>query len=528
MPRHRALVRSALAIAAVVATSLAAWWWFHLEPAAPLQASHEPTASPPAAALVPASVGAPPTNEAAVEPRVGVDGLETPEEQARRRLYESFGIRRTGAAGGDLRLSVVAGDSKVVARDAFLVEIRTTYGDEGAWLDIVRRLRPVEATSRTDVDGIARFQGQHIHGAFVWVMHGPTMVWRTTGPIHWKPVYVEIALGPVTLHGTVHDALGAPLAAAVILATQPPKLLGKNEEKRASFVGVSDELGRFELTGLPNEMLTVTCHWPNGANVPVALLAGGPGSGGSSAGAVGGERRLADARKTNTVRVHFGGTPGLRTWRGRIVDEAGVVVVGPNEVQLEHEDGERRVVTARNDGTLVVPLLPGKWRARAGSEAQAAAARPLEFTIGGEDVERDVVMKGRQVLLRLAAGDASVELDEVLEFVSLVADGSELEPNVRAEALVDAFEKAKAGQPSVPRRRGMPMGGRHRFQWNGADWCGWSGLPAGTYRVHSWGTYEIVGAPPDGLPIDTNLTSPTIVDVVLRRAPVKPPVQKPK
>ena len=61
-----------------------------------------------------------------------------------------------------------------------------------------------------------------------------------------------------------------------------------------------------------------------------------------------------------------------------------------------------------------------------------------------------------------------------------------------------------------------------------ADWCGWSGLPAGTYRVHSWGTYEIVGAPPDGLPIDTNLTSPTIVDVVLRRAPVKPPVQKPK
>lgn len=522
MPRHRALVRSALAIAAVVATLLAAWWWFHLEPSAPLPTTYEPTTLPIDGALVPASVGAPPTNEAAAAPRVGVDGLETPEEQARRRLYESFGIRRTGAAGGDLRLSVVAGDNKVVERDAFLVEIRTTYGDEGAWLDIVRRLRPIEATSRTDVDGIARFQGQHIHGAFVWVMHGQTMVWRTTGPIHWKPVHVEIALGPVTLHGTVHDAVGAPLAGAVILATPPPKMLGKTEEKKASFVGVSDELGRFELVGLPNEMLTVTCHWPNGANAPVAAAVGNAGSG------AGGERRIADARKTNTVCVRFGGTPGVRTWRGRIVDEAGIVVVGPNEVRLEHEDGERRVVTAQNDGTLVVPLLPGQWRARAGSEAQAAVARPLDLTIGGEDVERDVVMKGRQVLLRLAVAHADVELDDVIHFVSLVADGSELEPNVRVESLVEAMQKAKAGQPSAPRRRGVPAGVGRRFAWNGAEWCGWSGLQAGTFRVHSWGQYEIVGAPPDGIPVDTSLASPTIVDVVLRRAPALAPSESRK
>lgn len=522
MPRHRVLARRALAITAVVATSLAAWWWFHLEQVAPLPATHEPAASAPVEALVPASVGAPSADEAAAEVRVGVDGLETPEEQARRRLYESFGIRRTGAAGGDLRLSVVAGDDKVVARDAFLVEIRTTYGDEGAWLDIVRRLRPVEATSRTDVDGIARFQGQHIHGAFVWVMNGQTMVWRTTGPIHWKPVHVEIALGSVTLHGTVHDAVGAPLAGAVILAVPPLKKLGKTEEKRASFVGVSDELGRFELVGLPNEMLTVTCHWPSGANVPVAAAVANAGSG------AGDERRIADARTNNRVRVRFGGTPGVRTWRGRIVDEAGTVVVGPNEVRLEHEDGERRVVTAQNDGTLVVPLLPGKWRARAGSEAKAAVAPPLELTIDDKDIERDVVMKGRQVLLRLAAADASVELDDVLDFVSLVADGSELEPNVRVESLVEARQKAKDGQPSTPRRRGVPMGGALRFSWNGVDWCGWSGLQAGTYRVHSWGEYEIVGAPADGIPVDTALTSPTIVDVVLRRAPTRTPSESRK
>jgi len=347
------------------------------------------------------------------------------------------------------------------------------------------------------------------------------MVWRTTGPIHWKPVHIEIALGPVTLHGTVHDALGAPLAGAVILAVPPLKKLGKTEEKRASFVGVSDELGRFELVGLPNEMLTVTCHWPSGANVPVAAAVANAGSG------VGDERRIADARTNNRVRVRFGGTPGVRTWRGRIVDEAGTVVVGPNEVRLEHEDGERRVVTAQNDGSLVVPLLPGKWRARAGSEAKAAVAPPLDLAIDGEDVERDVVMKGRQVLLRLAAADASVELDDVLDFVSLVADGSELEPNVRVESLVEAMQKTNAGQASTPRRRGVPAGVGRRFAWNGAEWYGWSGLQAGTYRVHSWGQYEILGAPTDGIPVDTSLASPTIVDVVLRRAPTRTPTRTP-
>jgi hypothetical protein len=185
-------------------------------------------------------------------------------------------------------------------------------------------------------------------------------------------------------------------------------------------------------------------------------------------------------------------------------------------------------VTAQNDGSLVVPLLPGKWRARAGNEAQAAVAQPLELTIGGEDVERDLVMKGRQVLLRLAAADGSVDLADVLEFVSLVADGSEIEPNVRAESLVEAMQQAKAGQPSTPRRRGVPAGVGRRFAWNGAEWCGWSGLQAGTYRVHSWGQYEIVGAPADGIPVDTGLTSPTIVDVVLRRAPTRTPSENRK
>ena len=511
MPRNRALVRSAVAIVLFAVVFAAAWSWFQLEPLAPMRGTSEPSSPVAHDRAEPSLPSATTASQAGAEPRVTVADPELAEELARRRLYESFGARRVGATPGDLRVAVVAGETKVVAREAFLVEIRTTYGEEQAWLEIVRRLRPVEATSRTDVDGIARFQGQHLHGALVWVMNGQTMVWRATGPIYWKPVHTELALGPVTLRGTVHDAAGVALAGAVICAALPPKKVGNQEEASTSYVGVSDELGTFELTGLPNGMLTVTCHWPGGTRAP---------AGGSTGEHGGREKRVADASRTDAVRVRFGATPGARTWRGRVVDENGVVVVGPNEIRLEHEHGERRLAVTQSDGTFAVPLLPGAWRARAGAEA--ASARPFELTIGRDDVVHDVVLAGRQVLLRLAGADASVELDEALQWLSLSRDVPATGRGLRIETLHEALQKATGGAPGdAPRQRGVPMAGGRRFSWNGAEWYGWSGLPPGHYHVGIWGSYEIVGMPEGGLPIDTELASPTIADVLFRRVQEK-------
>jgi len=495
MPRTRALVLCAVVVVALAVVMMLVFGWFELQPAPRPSAEPMPAAvarepHQPMLPAVPADA-----TEAA---RVDVADPELAEQMARQRLYESFGVRRVGATGGGLRVVLTAGETKIVGHEAFFVEMRETWGDEKAWLDVLRRVRPIEGVTRTDVDGIARFDGQHIHGVVAWVMHNQTMLWQATGPIYWKAVSAEFGFGPVVLRGTVHDGNGLPRAGAVITAVIELKP-GRKEKVFTTYVGVSDELGKFELTGLPHESLRVTCL-------------------GNETFGHAEERRTVDANRAKQVSVCFGGTPGTRWWRGRVVDENGVLVIGPNEIRLEHADGERRVVASQSDGTFALQLAAGVWRARAGHEGKAALAKPLEIVVAAQDLERDVVLPGRQVLLRLAAADASVDFAHRLEFLALTRANEPAEPGPAAENLQVAVGKARSGASP---RRGAPMVGGRRFTWNGADYYGWSGLPDDVYTLDIWGTYEIVGLPEGGMPIDTRLASPTIVDVLLRRAEAK-------
>jgi hypothetical protein len=498
MPRHRALVFCAVAIVAVAVGMMLVFGWFDLEPAPrpPAEPTPTPAAREPRQPMLPAAPA-----DATEAARVTVADPELAEEMARQRLYESFGVRRVGATGGGLRVVVTAGETKIVGHEAFFVEMRETWGDEKAWLEVVRRVRPIEGVTRTDVDGIARFDGQHIHGVTAWVMHNQTMLWRATGPIYWKAVSVEFAFGPVVLRGTVHDANGLPRAGAVITAVPEPKP-GRKEQAFTTYVGVSDELGKFELTGLPHDSLRVTCL-------------------GNETFGHAEEQRTVEPTRSKQVSVRFGGTPGVRWWRGRVVDENGVLVVGPNEIRLEHADGERRVVASQSDGTFAVQLWPGVWRARVGRATKAQSEKPLEVVVEARDVERDVVLPGRQVLLRLAAADPSVHLVHTLEWLALTreTEPTESQPAAgKAETLQSVMGRVKSGAPTP---RGEPMVGGRLFKWNGAEYYGWSGLPDDLYTLVIWGNYEVVGMPEAGMPIDTRLMSPTIVDVLLRRAEAK-------
>lgn len=498
MPRTRALVLCAVAIVALAVGMMLAFGWFELEPAPrpPAEATPAAAAGEPHQPMLPA-VPADATEAA----RVTVADPELAEELARQRLYESFGVRRVGATGGGLRVIVTAGETKIVGHEAFFVPIQKTWGDEKAWLDVVRRVRPIEGVARTDVDGVAHFDGQHVHGVLAWVMHHQTMLWRASGPVLWKAVSVEIGFGPVVLRGSVHDGNGLPRAGAVISAVPVPKP-GRKEQAFTTYVGVSDELGKFELTGLPHDSLIVTCL-------------------GNETFGYAEERRTIEPTRGKQLSVRFGGTPGLRWWRGRVVDENGAVVVGPNDIQFEHSDGERRVVASQSDGTFAVQLWPGVWRARVGRATKARSEIPLEVVVEARDVEGDVVLPGRQVLLRLAAGDPNLELVHALDWLALTrqTEPTDAEPakgkSVPIQSLV-----GKAGSAASP-SRGTPMVGGRLFRWNGADYYGWSGLPDDVYTLVTWGDYEVVGMPEGGMPIDTRLVSPTIVDVLLRRAEAK-------
>ena len=375
MRRTRPLVLCAIALAlgAVALALMLAFGWFASEP--PLRGPAEPSPSSLASQPLPADLA-----DSEVAARRNATDPELAEQLARKRFYDLWGAHYVGGTSGGLRIEVKAGETKVVGHDAFFVAIRKTWGDELAWLDVVRRVRPIDGTSRTDVDGIARFDGQHPHGVIAWVMHQQTMLWRATGPVYKKPVFVEIGFGPVTLRGTVYDGNGLPRSGAVITAA-PIQKQGDKEEKVTTYVGLSDELGKFELTGLPHASLRVTCL-------------------GDVAFGYREERRELNASKATTVSVRFGTAPGGRWWRGRVVDENGVVVIGPNDIWIEHAEGELRVETTKSDGTFAVRLGPGAWRAWTRRGAGSKARKPLQLVVDTHDLADDVVLPGRQVLLR--------------------------------------------------------------------------------------------------------------------------------
>ncbi len=499
MRRTRPLVLCAIALAlgAVALALMLAFGWFASEP--PLRGPAEPSPSSLASQPLPADLA-----DSEVAARRNATDPELAEQLARKRFYDLWGAHYVGGTSGGLRIEVKAGETKVVGHDAFFVAIRKTWGDELAWLDVVRRVRPIDGTSRTDVDGIARFDGQHPHGVIAWVMHQQTMLWRATGPVYKKPVFVEIGFGPVTLRGTVYDGNGLPRSGAVITAA-PIQKQGDKEEKVTTYVGLSDELGKFELTGLPHASLRVTCL-------------------GDVAFGYREERRELNASKATTVSVRFGTAPGGRWWRGRVVDENGVVVIGPNDIWIEHAEGELRVETTKSDGTFAVRLGPGAWRAWTRRGAGSKARKPLQLVVDTHDLADDVVLPGRQVLLRLAADNARVDLDEASEGLYLGRDAGPAEAEAHptgepADKLRVALGRQRPGTSPRPALASMP-GGR-RFSWNGSEWYGWCGLPSDVFTLSYWGSHEVVGMPAGGIAIDTRATSPLIVDVLLRRVETK-------
>jgi len=132
-----------------------------------------------------------------------------------------------------------------------------------------------------------------------------------------------------------------------------------------------------------------------------------------------------------------------------------------------------------------------------------------------------VVLPGRQVLLPLAAVDASVDFDQALDWLALTREKEPAEPEPAEGTNVSIQSMAGRSRSGASSPRGQPMAGGRRFAWDGAEYYGWSGLPDDVYMLVSWGNYEVVGMPEGGTPIDTRLVSPTIVDVLLRRAEAK-------
>lgn len=386
-----------------------------------------------------------------------LDAARTPlsaEEQAlaqsRARTFENFGVRRIAATRGGLRVTVVQGGVPLVGAFVQLVPIQRTYGDEKAWLEVVRAGRPVAARARTDAEGQVQFDGEHPHGVLMWAMHGDTMVWRTTGPVVWKRVECQIELGRAIVRGTVHDAEGRPRKGAVLTAAAPEQVKGTRVLVPEQFVAVSDAQGRFTIEGLPAAMVTITCL-------------GGEG--------VLDEQRVVDTARHPEARVRFGAEPGSRWWRGRVVDAGGRAQRGGTPLCFEDDDGaERQLSEAAFDGSFAIRLPAGRWRGFVAHD-QLVHPRPVVLRIADADVEHDLHDERGRVLCRLVPATATVSLDSVDRQVRLDRDGS--------------FH----GHPIV-------------LEYGDATWLLWRALPPGVYHLIAIGALQCVGAPAGGHQFD--------------------------
>lgn len=385
--------------------------------------------------------------------------------QSRARTFENFGVRRIAATRGGLRVTVVQGGVPLVGAFVQLVPIQRTFGDEKAWLEVVRDGRPVAARARTDAEGQVQFDGEHPHGVLVWAMHGDTMVWRTTGPVVWKRVECQIELGRAIVRGTVHDAEGRPRKGAVLTAAAPELIKGVRRLVPEQFVAVSDAQGSFSIEGLPATMVTITCL-------------GDPG--------VPDEQRLVDSAQNPEARVRFGGEPGSRWWRGRVVDSHGRAQRGGTPLCFEEVDGaERRRCQAGFDGSFAVRLPAGRWRGFVAHDS-LVHPQPAVQRIGDADVEYDLRDERGRVLCRLAPATATVSLDSVDRQVRLDRDGSHY------------------AHPIV-------------VEHGDATWLLWRALPPGVYQLRAIGALQCVGAPAGGHQFDLSGDAGTAgLDLVVR------------
>lgn len=385
--------------------------------------------------------------------------------QSRERTLENFGVRRIAATRGGLRVTVVEGGVPLVGAFVQLVPIQRTFGDEKAWLEVVRDGRPVAARARTDAEGQVQFDGEHPHGVLVWAMHGDTMVWRTTGPVVWKRVECKIELGRAIVRGTVHDAEGRPRKGAVLTAAAPEQVKGVSRLVPEQFVAVSDAHGQFTLEGLPAAMVTITCLGDGGAPD---------------------EHRLVDTARHAEARVRFGAEPGGRLWRGRVVDAGGRAQRGGTPLCFEEVNGaERQRCEALFDGSFVVRLPAGRWRGFVAHDLRVHP-RPVVLTIADVDVEQDLRDERGRVLCRLAPATATVSLESVDRQMRLDRDGS------------------MYGFPTV-------------VEHGDAKWLVWRALPPGVYHLHASGHVQCVGAPEGGHQFDlTGELGTAEMDLVVR------------
>lgn len=433
---------------------------------APPPPSSGPTGEPAAAAQL---VGMrPDATEPPEAPRTPLSAEEQALAQSRARTFENFGVRRIGATRGGLRVTVVQGGVPLVGAFVQLVPIQRTFGDEKAWLEVVRDGRPVAARARTDAEGQVQFDGEHPHGVLVWAMHGDTMVWRTTGPVVWKRVECQIELGRTIVRGTVHDAEGRPRKGAVLTAAAPELIKGVRRLVPEQFVAVSDAQGRFAIEGLPAAMMTITCLGDDA--VPAAPD----------------EQRLVDTVLHPDARVRFGGEPGSCWWRGRVVDARGRPQRGSTPLCFEEVDGaERRSCQAGFDGSFAVRLPSGRWRGYVAHDS-LVHPQPVVLRITDADVDCDLRDERGRVLCRLAPATATVSLDAVDRQVRLDRDGSYY------------------AHPIV-------------LQQGDATWLLWRGLPPGVYHLIAMGKLQCVGAPASGHQFDlTGEPGTAEMDVVVR------------
>ncbi|MBL8736371.1 MAG: carboxypeptidase regulatory-like domain-containing protein [Planctomycetes bacterium] len=458
MPRSRILVGcTVLVVLALLGFAVEALW------VTPPPPSAGPTGEPAAAAQLAGT--RPDATEPPEAPRTPLSAEEQALAQSRARTFENFGVRRIGATRGGLRVTVVQGGVPLVGAFVQLVPIQRTFGDEKAWIEVVRDGRPVAARARTDTEGQVQFDGEHPHGALVWAMHGDTMAWRTTGPVVWKRVECQIELGRAIVRGTVHDAEGRPRKGAVLTAAAPEVVKGTRAQVPEQFVAVSDAQGRFTIEGLPAAAVTITCLGGEG------MLD---------------EQRLVDTARHPEARVRFGAEPGSRWWRGRVVDALGRAQRGGTPLCFEEVDGaERRRCQAAFDGSFAVRLSPGRWRGFVAHDL-LVHPQPAVLQLTDADVELDLRDDRGRVLCRLAPATATVSLHAVDRQVRLDRDGSYY------------------AHPIV-------------LQHGEATWLLWRGLPPGVYHLLASGTLKCVGEPAGGHQFDlTGEPGTAEMDVVVR------------
>lgn len=338
--------------------------------------------------------------------------------------------------------------------------------------ELVARTRSVapSLTATTDAEGLVRVAGDWPNGALLWCQLGSGFACELLRAPRGVGEWHRLELGSAVVRGVVYDSEGRPRAEALVQATGETQIAPGTWRSRETLFAVTDANGAFEISGLPRELVDVSCS-----------IDGGTSS----------EQRRVDTTSAQVPRVCFGNPPGACVLRGRILDQDGEPLPGYAMVRCrDAATGEQRVVHSDTDGTFQTKLPVGVWFAAVEGGNQDASPKAIEecIDIVGSDVVRDLRMPGKNLVC-------------VVRFA-----GTRLRPWHAELGLELACD-------------GVRLSNRPPIRMDDAHAMVWRGLTAGSYRLRGVQgvELELVGVPAEGLEVDLNGPAATRrLEVVLR------------